>query len=151
MTGEDGNGVVGRWRRACNARPGPGHPFHGSGVACHFPEGHEGGHAWDFGGGQFYDFDGESITWNEWAELLGTPERIVAYDALDHDVEVSTVWLGLDHGFGHTARPLIYETVIFGGPLEGRGARYATREEALAGHRRAVEQAAGVNSGEVDE
>jgi hypothetical protein len=31
---------------ACNARPPAGDPFAGSGVACHFPAGHDGPHAW---------------------------------------------------------------------------------------------------------
>jgi hypothetical protein len=32
---------------ACNLRPPPGHPFHGSGVACHLPAGHSSRHAWE--------------------------------------------------------------------------------------------------------
>ena len=135
----DGDG----WpHRACNERPGRGHPFHGSGVACHFPAGHEGLHAWEVGAGRFFDHEGEPISHEQWLALLADDGgRQVAHDVLDDGVEVSTVWLGLDYGFGHTARPLVYETVIFGGPLEGRGARYATREEALAGHAQAVAQA----------
>lgn len=31
---------------ACNERPPDGHPWHGSGVACHFTAGHRGPHAW---------------------------------------------------------------------------------------------------------
>jgi hypothetical protein len=139
MTGVDGN----HWPcRACNARPPRGHPFHGSGVACHFPTGHEGGHAWEIGSGRFYGYEGEPISHEQWLRLLANEDgRQVARDELPDGVEVSTVWLGIDYGRGHTLRPLVYETVIFGGPLEGRGARYATREEALAGHAQAVEQA----------
>jgi hypothetical protein len=138
MTADDNGGPC----RACNARPPRGHPLYDSLVACHFPTGHEGGHAWEIGSGKFYGFEGEPISWEEWLALLRDDDGVVvAVDTLDHNVEVSTVWLGLDHGFGQTARPLIYETVIYGGRLEGRGARYATREEALAGHAQAVEQA----------
>jgi hypothetical protein len=32
---------------ACNARPGSGHPFYGSGVACHLPAGHRAPHTWE--------------------------------------------------------------------------------------------------------
>ena len=35
---------------ACNLRPPEGHPFHGSGVACHLPAGHKGDnvpHSWE--------------------------------------------------------------------------------------------------------
>lgn len=32
---------------ACNAQPGPDHPMHGTMVACHMAEGHDGPHTWD--------------------------------------------------------------------------------------------------------
>ena len=32
---------------ACNARPGPGEAFHGSGVACHLAAGHRAPHTWE--------------------------------------------------------------------------------------------------------
>lgn len=50
---------------------------------------------------------------------------------------VSTVWLGLDHGFGN-AKPLIFETMVF--DRHGHDvyqARYSTEEEARIGHERA--------------
>lgn len=50
---------------------------------------------------------------------------------------VSTVFLGLDHSFGRS-RPLLYETMIFGGPLSDEQWRYATEKEARAGHKKAV-------------
>lgn len=31
---------------ACNERPPEGHPFYGSGVACHLAAGHRGPHSW---------------------------------------------------------------------------------------------------------
>lgn len=48
---------------------------------------------------------------------------------------VSTVFLGLDHGWMHdSARPIVFESMIFGGPLDQVQERYSTRGEALAGH-----------------
>lgn len=53
-------------------------------------------------------------------------------------VAVSTVFLGLDHRFFGEGPPILYETMIFGGPNDGEQRRYATRDEALAGHKRMV-------------
>src|SRR5215467_9051102 len=48
-------------------------------------------------------------------------------------VTVSTVWLGLDHRFGE-GPPIIFETMVFGGPDDQRQERYCTEAEALLGH-----------------
>ncbi len=54
--------------------------------------------------------------------------------------EISTVFLGLDHGHGFTKNPLLFETMIFG---EGKGDQYQTRcstwEQALQMHKTAIE------------
>lgn len=47
---------------------------------------------------------------------------------------VSTVFLGLDHNFSSSGPPLLFETRIEGGPLDGEQERYATWSEATAGH-----------------
>jgi hypothetical protein len=49
-----------------------------------------------------------------------------------HGVEISTVFLGMDHGFG--GPPMIFETMIFGGPHDGEQWRHSTWEEAEAFH-----------------
>jgi hypothetical protein len=51
---------------------------------------------------------------------------------------VLTVFLGLDHGWGFTERPILFETMVFGG-FRLLQSRYATWEEAEAGHRDWVE------------
>jgi hypothetical protein len=53
---------------------------------------------------------------------------------------VSTVWLGIDHGWGHSAQPLIFETMIFGGPRADEQYRTATEAEALETHARLVRE-----------
>jgi hypothetical protein len=45
---------------------------------------------------------------------------------------VSTVFLGLDHSF--EGSPILFETLVSGGNLEGEMARYHTWEEAIKGH-----------------
>jgi hypothetical protein len=48
-------------------------------------------------------------------------------------VKISTVFLGLDHSFGGSV-PILFETMVFGGEHDGYQERYATWEEAEAGH-----------------
>lgn len=59
------------------------------------------------------------------------------------DAWVSTVWLGMDHGFwmdrNEEYKPVIFETMVFGGEHDQWQARYCTEEEAIAGHRMAVD------------
>lgn len=48
--------------------------------------------------------------------------------------DVSTIWLGLDHGFG-TGPPVIFETMVFGDDSEDLDvARYSTEQQARDGH-----------------
>lgn len=54
------------------------------------------------------------------------------------DARVSTVFLILDHARRTKDPPVLFETIVFGGPRDGQCARYHTREEALAGHDRIV-------------
>ena len=49
---------------------------------------------------------------------------------------VSTVFLGLDHSFGFEGMPILFESMIFGGVLDGEGERYETWAQAEAGHKR---------------
>jgi len=75
----------------------------------------------------------------EWAEWFETAERCIAFDKLQ-DCEVSTVFRGLDHRFA-AGPPLIFETMVFGGPLDQEMDRYSTKVEALAGHEAMVKRA----------
>lgn len=65
----------------------------------------------------------------------------VACDETPGGAEVSTVFLRLNHNFGE-GPPLVFETMIFGGPLGGEGRRYQNRystwDEAVSGHARAL-------------
>ena len=76
------------------------------------------------------------LKWGKWFEN-NTDKRRVAFDRIGN-VQVSTVFLGLDHNWGE-GPPLLYETMVFYTPRrQGFDIyRYATRDEALAGHERA--------------
>lgn len=79
----------------------------------------------------------DAIRWARWFEV---PEnRIVAVDKVG-DVTISTVFLGIDHGFRETPTPILWETAIFGGSMGGTASRYTTRSEAIVGHALAVER-----------
>jgi hypothetical protein len=95
----------------------------------------------DFIADKMYGRDGAPLRFAAWAALFEDHEyKVVAQDRLAYageEIVVSTVWLGVDHSFGHAARPLIFETLVFGPehfPLTDEMLRYATEDEARAGH-----------------
>lgn len=87
--------------------------------------------------GHFFNQAGQPITVAEWSLAFEDFDaRRVRFDTVHgagEAVDVSTVWVGLDHQFGD-GPPLIFESLVFGGPLDGAGLRYATRDEAIEGH-----------------
>lgn len=78
----------------------------------------------------------DMLTWSRWMERA---DRRVAQDMDEGDehgvkVRVSTVFLGLDHNFSGRGRPVLWETLVFGGVLNGEMDRYTSLAAALAGH-----------------
>lgn len=71
--------------------------------------------------------------WCRWFEANATA-RHVADDEPAPGVRVSTVFLGLDHNPFADGPPLIFETLVFGGPLDDEMDRYSTTEQAIDGH-----------------
>lgn len=80
-----------------------------------------------------FDRQGKPIGATEWSKLRENGGFIVEKTKVG-DTEVSTVWLGLDHGYGEGHEPVIFETMIFGGQFAGECDRYCTEDEAKAGH-----------------
>jgi hypothetical protein len=72
------------------------------------------------------------MTWARWYEDA-KDLRIVARTTIAH-VDVSTVFLGTDQRIDGEGPPLIFETMIFGGPEDGYTARASTWEEAEKSH-----------------
>ncbi|MCK1742205.1 hypothetical protein IVA80_15375 [Bradyrhizobium sp. 139] len=79
------------------------------------------------------------MTWAEW--FANFDNRKIADDQINETTSVSTVFLGLDHSFSPGADPLLFETMVFGGPLNYTTRRYATYTEAERGHAEAVAEA----------
>ena len=80
------------------------------------------------------------ITWANWQGEENN--RRVGFDALPNGYLVSTVFLGLDHGWGE-GKPLWFETMVFNqeDPREDVFCeRYETWDEAVEGHRQIVEE-----------
>ena len=69
------------------------------------------------------------LVWGRWFEDF---DRRIARDEVG-SVTVSTVFIGLDHQFGD-GPPLLFETLVMGGRLDGEMDRYSTWDEAAAGH-----------------
>lgn len=77
------------------------------------------------------------VKWAEWME--GNRARIVDSTHIG-SWRVSTVFLGTDHSFVEGEPPVLFETMVFGGPLDGEQERYYTWDLAEAGHRKMVEK-----------
>lgn len=97
-------------------------------------------------------------TVEEWGVLFENSDgRRVAQDTIG-DYWISTVFLGMDHNFSSSGPPILFETMVFyrrepkPHELKERVGddvyqnRYATWEEAEAGHKEAVEM---VKSGKI--
>jgi hypothetical protein len=90
----------------------------------------------------YYILDGHTprpvADWLEWARWFGqkTDRRRVAWTEFPGG-HVSTVFLGLDHQWGN-GPPLLFETMIFGGPHDQYQDRYSTWADAEVGHAAAV-------------
>ncbi len=90
-------------------------------------------------------FEPDLAAWAVWFEAhLG--RRIVAQTPVG-DALVSTVFLGIDHGFGNRT-PVLWESMIFGGPDEGYQERYTTKADALAGHERLIKMLMRASAGD---
>ena len=85
-----------------------------------------------------YILDGHKaipVDFETWGKWWSTNDRHVALTKIGNS-EVSTVFLSLNHNWGyeHEKRPILFETMVFGGDLDGECGRYCTWEEAEAGH-----------------
>jgi len=75
------------------------------------------------------------ITWALWMEH---GNRRVCQDMDEGEgaakISVSTVFLGLDMRHVGQGEPILWETMVFGGPYDHEMRRYTSRDAAIAGH-----------------
>ena len=64
---------------------------------------------------------------------MGGHHRVIVQTDVNEDVKVSTVFLELDYQWVDGPLPT-YETLVFGGEMDGEKERYSTKDEAVAGH-----------------
>ena len=70
----------------------------------------------------------------EWGKSLQENQRVDKRS--ENGVDVSTVFLGIDHSFGTGSPPILFETMVFGGKHNELQERYSTIEQAREGHQR---------------
>jgi hypothetical protein len=78
----------------------------------------------------------------EWCKDMEEGTRVVKQTRLPGDVLVSTVFLGLDHGFLSEGPPVLFETMIFGGNHDQYQERYTTWDDAEKGHQEVLDKLA---------
>ena len=88
----------------------------------------------------YYDREGRPLADRyAWARLHNDlAYKVLRKTRVGEDIEVSTVWVGINLAPWMREPALIFETMIFGGDHDQDARRYATEQEALAGHDRAV-------------
>ena len=69
----------------------------------------------------------------EWARWYESNDRRVRLSTVSGS-RISTVFLGIDHRVGGEGPPILFETMVFGGPLDGSQERCCTWWEAEAQH-----------------
>jgi hypothetical protein len=85
------------------------------------------------------------MTWGRWFEKA---DRHVCRTEVG-DVKVSTVFLGIDHAFGGFGdKPVLFETMVFGGPHDQWQDRCSTWDEAVVMHQKALDLVASAPTGE---
>lgn len=91
-------------------------------------------------GTDYFDRQGQPMSREEWSTSFEDPAVKRVAETTVGGIWISTVWLGLDHGWGSSA-PVIFETMAFARGLgwsELESRRYCTETEALAGHEEVV-------------
>jgi hypothetical protein len=66
------------------------------------------------------------------------PANIVDIRMAAQNILISTVFLGLDHNFDPNGPPILFETIVFNGPLDEWQKRYVSYDFAEHGHKQAV-------------
>ena len=88
----------------------------------------------------YYNRQGAPISVEQYSRLHGDEDyHRIGKQHFEGGIRVSTVWLGIDHGFG-SGTPILFETMVFSGndryPYDQAQMRYCTEQEAIDGHRR---------------
>ncbi|MBU0718505.1 MAG: hypothetical protein KJ749_09680 [Planctomycetes bacterium] len=84
--------------------------------------------------------------WAEWYKTCYEDARCIASTKVQY-VAVATVFLAMNMTLATGAPPLLFETTVDGGWLDGESQRYSTLEDARAGHEAWVERVRATEEG----
>ena len=74
------------------------------------------------------------VDYEQWFLKHGTSVAQTKFkDTKNISIYVSTVFLGLDHSHNSTV-PILWETMVFGGPFDQQSVQYSSFKDALKGH-----------------
>lgn len=73
----------------------------------------------------------------KWANQFNEMDNHVADETIN-DKRISTIWMGSDHNY-FLGQPLLFETMVFGHGNDIYCERYTTWEQAVEGHKKAVQ------------
>ena len=76
--------------------------------------------------------------YHEWEQNNSRNIKNTIINIGNHDIVVSTIFLGLDYQLVHGGIPILFETCIFGGDRDGEMTRYCIYGDAVYGHVRIV-------------
>jgi hypothetical protein len=81
------------------------------------------------------------VVWGTFFERM--ENRLVGYTEITSEIYVSTIFIGIDHRMSDEGPPILFETMIFGGPdsIDQYQWRYSSYDDALTGHKMAVSKA----------
>lgn len=92
---------------------------------------------------EYRDKEGTSISLDEYCELLLIRDYKIVKQETIGKFWISTIWLGIPHVGTFMGVDYYFETMVFknknGTSIEDCIQRYRTQEEALEGHKKAVE------------
>jgi hypothetical protein len=92
------------------------------------------------------------MAWARWYETANDERRVAEAifgpPGAEESIRVSTVFLGIDHQWGN-GPPMLFETMVFadGSEMDLECERYATWDEAMAGHLAMVERVKAARDG----
>ena len=91
----------------------------------------------------YYKLEGQTpvavesfIKWNSWMASATFAETTVMYNELGDSI-ISTRFVGIDLNPGSSnsnSQPMVFETLVMGGALDGKKNLYPTWDEAIKGH-----------------
>ena len=82
------------------------------------------------------------LKWAAWFEMHDHTRIVERTTIRRNDVEIviSTVFLGINHSWGVSKKPILWETMVFNGPSDQYQVRYTSLAAAKKGHAKVVKQ-----------